>query len=70
MAKNDNKQDPITDNAKFWELNENMEHDLEERLRNLKSIDTTIDNIVNEEFDKCNDMDDIEENIRTTLARK
>jgi hypothetical protein len=36
-----------------------MERQLESMLRDLKSIDNAIDNIVNEEFDKCNEIDEI-----------
>lgn len=39
-------------------------------LRELKNIDMVIDNIVNEEFDKCNEIDEIEETIRIILSKK
>ena len=47
-----------------------MERKLEEELRKLKEIDQMIDNIVNEEFDKCNEIDEVEETIRVILSKK
>lgn len=35
------------DQDKFWQINENLQRQLEGRLRELKNIDLVIDNIVN-----------------------
>jgi hypothetical protein len=38
----------ITGHEQFWKDNEKIEKELEDHLRELKEIDITIDNIVNE----------------------
>ena len=43
-----NSRSPVMNHDQFWRENEKMERVLEEQLRELKSIDITIDNIVNE----------------------
>ena len=70
MLGSSSQHNPAQQQQQFWQENQRLERYLEDELRKLKIVDTAIDNIVNEEFDKCNEIDEIEETIRGILSKK
>jgi hypothetical protein len=59
-----------TKTAQFWNTNKKLESDIDLSLKKLKSCDQAIDRIVNDEFETCTSIDEIEEHIREILRKK
>lgn len=55
-------------NGKFWHLNESIEREVEDRLRQLKEADQRIDSILNDEYAVCDEVERVDEAIRNALG--